>query len=121
MKTFGICLLVIFIISCNKKQISFSADIQPLLSERCVGCHGDANPAGKIVLTSYDSLMSSRAFAHKTPIVVPGNASESWLYLRTGTNQMHYRMPPDTTNVIPLTQKEVLLIGKWIQEGAKNN
>lgn len=121
MRTLGIVLLAFLLIGCSRKQVSFHDDIQPILNNHCVQCHGTANPGANIVLTSYDSVMSARVPKWKKPIVIPENPPESWLYLRSGTSQIHFRMPPDTSMVKPLTEKEVEMIGRWIQQGAKNN
>jgi hypothetical protein len=121
MRTLGIILLVLFLTGCSKKPVSYRDDIQPILNDRCITCHGPEKAAGKVVLTSYENLMGSRPTGWKKPIVIAGNPSESWLYLRSGTNQPHFRMPPDSSTFAPLSEKEVELIGKWISQGAKNN
>jgi uncharacterized membrane protein len=112
---------VSFLIGCGREPVGFHEQIQPILNNRCVRCHGAEKPAGKIMLSSYENLMNARATAWKKPIVVAEKPSESWLYLLSGTKQPHFRMPPDTSGVPPLTENEVELIGKWILQGAKNN
>ena len=109
------------LVGCGHKPVSFHSDIQPILNERCIQCHGTQNPAANVVLTSYDSVMAATITKWKKPIVVAGNPSESWLFLRTGTTQPHFRMPPDTLSIMPLTEEQIDLIGRWILEGAKNN
>jgi uncharacterized membrane protein len=121
MRIASIVLLVFLVTGCGKKPVSFHNDIQPILNNHCIQCHGTQNPAAMVVLTSYDSVMSAKVTKWKKPIVVAGNPSESWLYLRTGTTQPHFRMPPDTLNMVPLSDEQLELIGKWIQQGAKNN
>lgn len=121
MPIFGVMVLVCFLVGCGQKPVSYQTQIQPILNKHCVSCHNANTASGKIVLTSYDNLMNARATAWKKPIVVPGNPSESWLYLLSGTNQPHFRMPPDTSALAPLTENDVELIGKWIHQGAKNN
>lgn len=121
MRTLGTFFLVFLLIGCGRKQVSFHDDIQPILNEHCVQCHGTANPAANVALTSYDSVMNARVTKWKKPIVLPDNPSESWLFLRSGTSQLHFRMPPDTSMVKPLSEKQVDLIGRWILQGAKNN
>ncbi len=121
MRVFCLGILIVLVIGCGRKEISYRTDIQPLLNNRCVQCHGADKPAGKVTLTSYETLMSSTVSRWKKPVVVAGNPSDSWLYLRTGTSQPHFRMPPDTLTIVPLTEKEIEMIGKWIMQGAKNN
>lgn len=121
MRIFGILVLASLLLGCGQKPVSYREQIQPILNNRCVSCHGAERATGNIVLTSYENLMSSKATAGKKPIVIAGNLSESWLYLRSGTDQPHFRMPPDTSSINPLPKNEVELIGKWILQGAKNN
>lgn len=121
MRAFDILVLVTFVIGCGQKPVSYREQIQPILNNRCVSCHGAEKAAGAIVLTSYENLMNARATRLKKPIVVAGNLSESWLYLTCGTDQPHFRMPPDTSRITPVPKDEVELIGKWILQGAKNN
>jgi uncharacterized membrane protein len=103
------------------KTVSFHDQVQPILNERCVRCHGSETASGKVVLTSYDNLMAPRTGSRKKPPVVPGNLSESWIYILCGTDQPHFRMPPDTSNVTPLPKKELEVLGRWIMQGAMNN
>ena len=121
MRAFGILLLVSFLIGCGQKPVSYHDQIEPILKNRCVSCHGFDNPAAKIALTSYENLMSSKTARFKKSIVIAGNPSESWLYLRSGTEQPHFRMPPDTVSTTPLSKDEIELVRKWIQQGAKDN
>ena len=126
MRTSGTLLLVVTVLllsGCGRKEqpVSFREQVRPVLQARCVSCHGDNNAAGKIVLTSYESVMASRTVKGKKPLVVPENLPESWLYVLAGTDQPHFRMPPDTSRATPLPKGEVELLGKWIMQGAKNN
>lgn len=121
MRTFAVVFLAFLILSCGKKEVSFQNDVQPILNTHCMQCHGIDKAAGLVLLTSYEGVMNSKVTKWKKPIVVPGNLSESWLYLQTSTNQPHFRMPPDTLSMIPLNDKEIEIIAKWIQQGAKNN
>jgi len=123
-RTAAILLLVCFIVGCGQKSpkpVSFREDIQPILANRCVKCHGTGIAEGNIVLTSYETLMASRTISGKKPLVISEKPGESWLYILSATNQPHFRMPPDTTNLTPLPQQELELISRWITQGAKNN
>jgi uncharacterized membrane protein len=116
-----VVLVGLFIIGCGKKEVSYRTQIQPILDNRCVSCHRPERASKQVVLTSYEYVMNAKATNLKKPIVVPGNLTESWLYLRSGTDQPHFRMPPDTSTITPLSKDEVELVGKWILHGAKNN
>lgn len=125
MRLFGALLIIsLLLVGCGKKEqkpVSFHDQIQPVLNARCVSCHGTENAQGKIVLTSYENVMNARTVTGRKPLVVAGNVSESWLYILSGTNQPHFRMPPDTSRAVPLPQEELRVLGKWIEQGAQNN
>lgn len=116
-------LIGLLFVGCGKKDqpVSFREQIQPILQTKCASCHGDESAEGKIVLTSYEAVMNSRTVKGKKPLVVPENLSESWLYVLSGTDQPHFRMPPDTSHITPLPKDELLALGRWILQGAKNN
>ena len=124
MRLVCIVLLVFILAGCGEKAsepVSFRTQIQPILNDRCVRCHGAEQTLGKIVLTSYESVMTSRTHPGKKRLVVPDTLSESWLYILSATDQPHYRMPPDTSKVTPLPKTELDLMARWILQGAKNN
>jgi hypothetical protein len=124
MRLVAIVLLACLIPGCGQKgpkPVSFHDEIQPILNDRCVKCHGTTTAEGNIVLTSYENLMGSRTVSGKKPLVVSEKPAESWLYILSATNQPHFRMPPDTSKLTPLPQKELELMARWITQGAKNN
>ncbi len=121
MRHFGCLLLVFIVFGCGQKPVSHRDQIQPILNNRCVKCHGGERTLGKIALTSYGSLMGSKTISGKQPLVYPGSLTESRLYVLCATNQAHFRMPPDTSAITPLPGAELELLAKWITQGAKNN
>jgi uncharacterized membrane protein len=123
MRLLNAFLIGLLFFGCGKKDqpVSFREQIQPILQTRCTRCHSDENAAGKIVLTSYEAVMNSRTVKGKKPLVVPENLSESWLYVLSGTDQPHFRMPPDTSQITPLPKDELQVLGRWITQGARNN
>lgn len=114
------CLLT----GCGKKApepVGYGSQIQPILNNRCVSCHGAAKAEGGIQLESYASLMSSRILPGKKPLVISGDYVKSWLYILCSTDQPHYRMPPDSAKLTPLPKEELELIANWILQGAQDN
>lgn len=103
--------------SYTEADVSFSEDVTPIFEGKCVICHGGADENGAITkeleldLTSYDALMVGSEFG---PIVEPGNAEDSilWMMIEAGD------MPQDGE---PLTMEELEVIKTWIAEGAQNN
>ncbi len=101
----------------TEADVSFTEDVAPILEGKCVICHGGPDENGAITkeleldLTSYDALMVGSEFG---PIVEPGNAEDSvlWMMIEVGD------MPQEGE---PLTTEELEVIKTWIAEGAQNN
>jgi hypothetical protein len=111
--------LILIIAGCSK-SVSYKQHIQPILNDHCVSCHNDETHSGKVVLASYESLMSART-AGKVPLVTPGDPKVSRLYVLCATDQPHYRMPPDSSSFKRVPTEDLELIWKWIWQGAKND
>jgi hypothetical protein len=73
------------------------------------------------MMGSYQELMNSKTRSGKQPLVIPGNLDESRLYVLCSTMQLQFRMPPDTSHKTPLPKEELVLLSKWIMQGAKDN
>ncbi len=124
MRPLALLIVACLLPGCGQKTVqpvSFHEQIQPILNSRCVKCHGTEVTRGKIVLTSYESLMHSRIVPGKKPLVLVREPAKSWLYIVCATTQPHYRMPPDTSTVVALPKQQVQLLAKWIEEGAQDN
>lgn len=101
------------------ERISYNFDIRPILSDKCLACHGpDANKreAGlrlDIAENAYAALKENPA-AHA---LVPGRPELSEVYLRITSDDTATVMPPPSSN-LKLTQREIRLIEAWIKQGA---
>jgi hypothetical protein len=101
-------------------QVSYNFDIRPILSDKCSACHGpDANKR-KAGLRMDDSASAFAALkenpsAHALVAFKP-DLSEA--FLRISSKDTAVMMPPFSSQ-LKLTQHEIDLIGKWIQQGAK--
>ncbi len=118
-----IAALLLLLVGCHTdRNVSYQTQVQPILTAHCVRCHSGEKPKGKIDLTSYASLMSTRAkISGKQPLVVPGSPAESRLYVLCATAQAHFRMPPDTSSIAPIPEEELKTLMHWISQGAKEN
>ncbi len=88
---------------------SFTADVLPILKNKCSACHGSS---GGWDASSYKSVMESGAHA---PVVVPGNAANSLLVQKImGTQKDGLLMPPGGK----LSDAEIQIITDWINAGA---
>ncbi len=90
--------------------ISFNKTILPLMVANCnfQFCHGNGSRAGKVELSTYDSVMKTVSIYQPT---------KSLLYTSLLKSDPLRRMPPAG----PLHAYKVNYIKKWIEQGALNN
>ncbi len=123
MRLLAIAILTVVLIGCSgQKPISYREQIQPILDKHCNQCHSEEVHRRKIVLASYGNIMTSKAaITGGQPLVTPGDPTASRLYVLCATAQAKFRMPPDTSSLVPLSKSELELLVKWINQGAKDN
>jgi mono/diheme cytochrome c family protein len=98
----------------NAAATAFSKDIAPILTKKCVACHGPEKSKGHFRLDTFDFLM--KGGESKSASVVPGQPEESELFRRLTAKDEDDRMPQKED---PLPQAQISLIESWIKEGAK--
>ncbi len=123
MRMLAVCVLVAVLAGCGgQKPVSYREQIQPILDKHCGQCHSEQVHRRKIVLASYETIMTSKAaITGGQPLVTPGDPTASRLYVLCATAQAKFRMPPDTSSLTALTKDELELLVRWINQGAKNN
>jgi hypothetical protein len=114
-------MIVLLLCGCGDKSVSYRGQIQPILSARCVPCHGPDLARDKIQMESYQALMASKTRSGKQPLVIAGSLEQSRLYVLCSTAQPEFRMPPDSSHKTPLPKEELVLLSRWILQGAKEN
>ncbi len=103
------------------EKISYNFQVRPILSDKCLKCHGpDANKreAGlrlDIAEEAYKSLKEHP----RSHAIVRGKPELSEMFLRVSSKDTSYVMPPPSTNLPALTESEISVIKKWIEQGAK--
>ncbi|MFL5774218.1 MAG: c-type cytochrome domain-containing protein [Flavisolibacter sp.] len=100
--------------TCNPDSVYFQQQVLPIFISNCSlsGCHDAASHQDGVVLTSYNSIIT-------TGDVRAGNPNNSEVYKKITDHDNDDRMPPPPRN--RLTQDQVDMIRKWIVQGAKNN
>ena len=86
----------------------FQRDVLPILSRRCLSCHGEAVQMGNLDLRSPASMLKG---GNKGLALVKGSAQQSLLYQRI----VDQSMPMGEEK---LTEEEIGVIGAWINSGA---
>ncbi len=90
----------------------------------CTSCHAGANPAGRLNLSGdvYAALVNRpSSFKPGAILVIPGDPKSSYLYQKLvgAPGIAGLRMPRNGPPYLTDGQMEV--IERWIEEGAKNN
>jgi hypothetical protein len=94
--------------------ISFNREILPILANNCFACHG---PDEKKRETKFHFDTQEGMFL-KRGVIEPGNSSESLLVEKITEPNLKDRMPPPDSGHA-LTDKQIELLRRWIDEGAK--
>ena len=104
-------------VSESTKAVLFNRDIRPILSDKCFQCHGPDAQARQADLR-LDRFESSDGINGGESVLVGGDADASEVVRRITNQDLEERMPPaDATR--QLTQSEITLIRRWVEQGAK--
>jgi mono/diheme cytochrome c family protein len=95
-----------------KRKVDFVKDIQPLLAQHCVDCHGPDDHQGYLRLDAKKIVFQGGLSG---PTVKPGKSAESILVRRIAGIGHEKQMPPDGDG---LSNEQIGLIRAWIDQGA---
>ena len=100
-------------------RVTFNRDIRPILSDNCFACHGPDSVQRKAALRldREEGVFAQLQSGGKA--IVPGSIENSILYQRLVTDNETLRMPPSYLGHDRLSDDQVGLIGRWIEQGAK--
>lgn len=104
--------------SARSQPVDFDGQIKPLLSDRCYKCHGpdrDARRAALRLDRREDALSTKRG---DVALISPGDPAGSLLLQRVTSTNLDQRMPP-VDSKLRLSDTEIELLRRWIQEGAE--
>ena len=73
------------------QRVDFARDVQPILRQRCVGCHGPGQQMVGLRLDRRRDAMRGSTFG---TVIGPGNAEASRLFLRISGTTRGSQMPP---------------------------
>jgi len=90
---------------------AFERDVAPILTARCLNCHGANNPKANLRMNTFAGIVEGCGGA----LVVPGKPADSLLIQRI-TAGGEERMPQNSS---PLSNADVKKISDWIASGAK--
>ncbi|MEO2021416.1 MAG: PSD1 and planctomycete cytochrome C domain-containing protein [Pirellulaceae bacterium] len=96
----------------SRPLIEFTRDIRPILSDKCIACHGPDEKQRKAKLR-----LDNEASA-KESVIVPGDVNASELIARITSTDKELQMPPPGSGKT-LSDKEISLLKRWIKSGAQ--
>jgi hypothetical protein len=100
-------------------SVEFNRDIRPVLSDKCFTCHGP-DPGNRKTKLRFDQESGARIELSKGRFaIVPGDPAHSEMYLRVSSDNAAIRMPPAYAGAQKLSDREIGLIRRWIEEGAQ--
>lgn len=99
------------------ETVSYYKDVRPLFQQHCQGCHQPAKAQGGYVMTTFADLFKKTD--SDVPGIVAGKPAESELFKQiTPKNGAKPAMPRMKD---ALSERDVALIRKWIEQGAKDD
>ena len=120
----GTVLVLVGLAACER-DVSYTADVQPIFDNYCVQCHtaaGEGEAASGFVVDNYDTVMKGTSFG---PVVVPGSSMSSSLYLVVASKtDPKIHMPPHHDDALAegrgfeLSAENIDTIAAWIDQGA---
>lgn len=100
----------------KSETVSFAEDVRPILATHCFGCHQGAIDRGGYVMTEFESLLAGGD--SEDAAIVPGKPDASRIIEVVTAHEGVAEMPPEGE---PLSNEEVELLAKWIEQGAVND
>jgi mono/diheme cytochrome c family protein len=94
-------------------DVSFAADVAPVLVEHCAGCHSGGNPAGRLQMESLATLL--RGGPGGAPVAAGKSADSLIVKKLRGAGIEGQRMPRGRP---PLPDDVIAKIAAWIDQGA---
>jgi hypothetical protein len=92
--------------------VDFNRDVRPILSDKCFTCHGP-DPGNRKTALRFDTEAGAQ------PAIVAGDPAASKIIRRITSSDVALRMPPAYAGHDKLSDREIELIRKWIEQGAQ--
>jgi hypothetical protein len=96
----------------NSKAPDFRDEIEPILEQNCIDCHGQHAQESGFRVDRLSALLKGGDSGE--PAIVPGDPDASYLIKRISTGDHEERMPPDDE----LSSHQIQLLRQWVAAGA---
>lgn len=118
------------VISCFQKNgalqsksdhaVSYNFVIRPILTDKCYTCHGpDARKRVTEMRLDVAESAHGKLKTGKGVVIFPGRPEQSEVYKRISSVDPSYQMPTPDSHIGLLSETEIELVKKWIEQGAK--
>jgi hypothetical protein len=101
------------VLTAAESRVDFVKDIQPILQQQCVKCHGEEKQKGKLRLDSREAALKG---GKAGPALVEGDAEKSEMVRRISLPKSDDDFMPSEGE--PLPKAQVDRIKEWINQGA---
>jgi len=98
----------------QRNTVEFSRDIQPILNQNCVSCHGGVRQKNGVSFIFREEALGKGKSGR--PTIVPGDPDGSEMIARLTSTDPEARMPYHGP---PLRPQQIALLRRWVKEGAK--
>ncbi len=129
-------LVALLAAGCGEGQVSFKHDVFPVLQKNCSVCHAPGGPgyiASGFSVMSYQDVMRGTRYGR---VIIPGSSVSSTL-VRLIRHQAdpsinmpknfevvehdHHQYIYAGSNARSLSDRDIKLVTKWVDQGARNN
>jgi hypothetical protein len=102
------------------EYIDYNLHVRGILSDTCFACHGPDERAREadLRLDTEEGAFQPLTIAEGRYAIVRGRPGQSELYRRIISDDPDYMMPTPQSN-LSLTEREIAIIRKWIEQGAE--
>ena len=98
----------------SNTPVDYNTQVKPILNQKCISCHGGVKKKGGFSLLFREEALSPTESGK--PAIIPGDAANSDMIRRLHLKDPEERMPYKEE---PLTEEEISILTRWVDEGAK--
>ena len=99
-----------------EEKVDFNTQIKSILSNKCIACHGpdEEHREAGLRLDTFDGATEDLG---GYAALIPGDADDSEMIFRMGLDSDDEEIMPPKGKGDPLTEEEIELFSKWINQG----